>query len=201
MFCWSSNDKKRESDNLLTKTEPPTVPVLMEVVSASGLVPLKEKPNLFSSLALKKVTAEQLQEEAEKAASDLDPYCIVRLGSKQCVHRTKTIWNDPDPVWTVKTDSLCILNVPEESHDEDVCDETEQHLESLVVVEVCHGHQCLGVVTIPYRHVLEAKGEREEHPIGIDCAPCEKENEEKEDRVGPAHYFFMQSTPKKMVTC
>mmetsp|Transcript_435 Transcript_435/g.674 ORF Transcript_435/g.674 Transcript_435/m.674 type:complete len:828 (-) Transcript_435:139-2622(-) len=125
--------------------EPPTPPnVLMEVVSARGLTSIP----------------------------GVDPSCLIRVGNKE-VHRTNTIWNDPDPIWTVKTKSLCLLWVPKDDNDdEEQCS---------VVVEVNHGNQCIGIVTIPFKEVLSKTGDREEFPIRFKPGRKKKKDEEEKD--------------------
>lgn len=109
-------------------------PYLMEVVSARGL------------------------HSNGKRDDAIDPYCIVLVGGKE-VHRTKPITKDPDPIWTVLTSSLCIVDIPTKSLEGD--DPKHQS----VVVQVCHGFQQIGSVTIPFADILDKTGEREEFPI------------------------------------
>jgi hypothetical protein len=120
------------SENRETRTWEFPPNVLMEVVSARGLTSIK----------------------------GVDPYCLIRVGSDE-VHRTMTIWNDPDPIWTVRTGSLCLLRIPEK--DAEMDDESEHS----VVVEVNHDNQCIGIVTIPFKDVMTKVGEREEFPIRL----------------------------------
>lgn len=122
--------------------------VLMEVVSARGLT----------------------------FTTGVDPSCIVRVGEKQ-VHRTQTIWNDPDPIWTVLTGSLCLLSIPEGGEDD-----KDNEKDESVCVEVCHGNQCIGIVTVSFKDVLQKAGEREEYPIRLKPG-TKKEDEETDDLV------------------
>jgi hypothetical protein len=59
--------------------------VLLEIVGAIGLFFVKEK-------------------------TDIDSFCIVKVGDKE-VHRTKIIDDDTSPIWTIKTKSLCLLDL------------------------------------------------------------------------------------------
>jgi hypothetical protein len=139
-------------DNESKPEEAPGTCVLLEIVSARDL-----------DLSHKKSLLDQ----------DVDPYCIVRMNGKE-VHKTSTICNDPDPIWTVRTGSLCLLKIP--THDDN---ETKQETkddaikqngvweEPSVAVEVCHGFQCLGIVTVPFSKVLESQGDREEYPVCV----------------------------------
>lgn len=100
----------------------PTKQVLMEIVSASTL-----------------------------GNATVDPYCSVFINEQE-VHRTKTIYNDPDPIWTVSTNSLCVLDIPLEG-------------ENMMKIEVNHGNQCLGVVGLNCSDLLNKSGAREEYDI------------------------------------
>jgi hypothetical protein len=51
---------------------------------------------------------------SNKAKTHIDPYCIVKVRGKE-VHRTKAIQDDGNPIWTVKTNSLCLLEIPDGS--------------------------------------------------------------------------------------
>jgi hypothetical protein len=140
------------NDNESKPEEPPGTCVLLEIVSARDL-----------DLSHKKGLLDQ----------EVDPYCIVRLNGKE-VHKTSTICNDPDPIWTVKTGSLCLLKIPtqedDEANEETKDDAIKQNVvseENSVVVEVCHGNQCLGIVTVLFSKVLESQGDRGEYPVCI----------------------------------
>jgi hypothetical protein len=45
-----------------------------------------------------------------KDRSSVDPYCVVSVSGEE-VHQTKVARNDSDPIWTVETSSLCLLNL------------------------------------------------------------------------------------------
>jgi hypothetical protein len=73
------------------------------------------------------------------------------------IHTTEPIYNDNDPIWTIKTKSLCLLELPE--------DDTET---GTVIVEICHGsHQCLGVVHVSFSEIRASHEERNEYPIRV----------------------------------
>ena len=79
-------------------------------------------------------------------SATIDPHCVVRVRGKE-IHRTKTIYDDPNPIWTVQTHSLCLI--PPGS--------------AAVVIDLCHGSKRLGTVTLdPPKH---ATGDRLEFPI------------------------------------
>jgi hypothetical protein len=48
---------------------------------------------------------------SNKVKTHIDPYCNVKVRRKE-VHRTKAIQDDGNPIWTVKTQSLCLLEIP-----------------------------------------------------------------------------------------
>jgi hypothetical protein len=98
---------------------------------------------------------------------NVDPCCVVRFSKSNqdggVVHKTDAIYNDADPIWTVKTKSLCLIDIPdadkENEHDEDA---------SSVIVEVCHGDsQCLGTVSLSFADIRAGNGERNEYPICV----------------------------------
>lgn len=135
------------------------------------------------------VSGRDLDTEHHKTLLDqeVDPYCVVRFNHcDQKLHQTSTIYNDANPIWTVKTKSLCLVDIPlaeeEENKDDDSPDDNDNNNETAttesdsIVVEVCHGSQCLGIVTIPFAQVLErCDEERKEYPV------CKKENDDSGD--------------------
>jgi hypothetical protein len=102
----------------------------------------------------------------------VNPYCIVRLRD-EAIHETKPILHDPNPIWTVKTGSFCLLGIPEElcssgqreEQNKKQVDDDQNDENHLVIVEVCHGNHCVGVVAISFRDVIQARGERKEYDI------------------------------------
>lgn len=146
--------------------------VLMEVVSARGLTSIP----------------------------GIDPSCLVRVGKKQ-VHRTDSIWNDPDPIWTVLSGSLCLLRIPEEE-DENESEKGEKENEEdeenkSVCVEVCHGNQCVGIVTIPFKNVLQKTGEREEFPIQLKPG-TKKKGEDTDADLGKLALRFRRASEEDL---
>ena len=138
-FGGTNQEEEKEEENA-TKMRP-TTPVLMEVVSARDL---QHKKTLLDQ--------------------EVDPYCVIRI-NETIVHRTSTIYNDDNPIWTVKTKSLCLVDIPTENDNGQEQDKDDDS----IVVEVCHGSHCLGIVTIPFTTVLQCNEERNEYPI------CKKE--------------------------
>jgi hypothetical protein len=121
--------------------------VLLEMVGAMGLS-FVEQQNKLNPLSY-------LQEQ-----HDMNPYCVVRVAGKQ-VHQTAEIEHDTSPIWTLKTKSLCLLEL-----------ETSQG----VAVELCHatkvigsvlkvGSHMIGQVQISYQQLVSGKGERVEFSI------------------------------------
>jgi hypothetical protein len=119
-----------------------TILVLLEMVGAMGLAFVKQQ-NKLNPLSF-------LHEH-----NDMNSYCIVKVAGKQ-VHRTAEIENDASPIWTLKTKSLCLLEL-----------EANQG----VTVELWHatkvvgsllrvGSDMIGQVHVSYQHLLSGKGER-----------------------------------------
>ena len=139
----------------------------------------KRRENEYSSAVPPNVLMEVVSARGLNSIKGVDPYCLIRVGGDE-VHRTKIIWNDPDPIWTILTGSLCLLHIPQELDEDDdsKCDE-ESH--SVVVVEVNHGNQCIGIVSIPFREILSKIGDREEFPIRLHTNS--KQMEDTHDQV------------------
>mmetsp|Transcript_18470 Transcript_18470/g.43588 ORF Transcript_18470/g.43588 Transcript_18470/m.43588 type:complete len:338 (+) Transcript_18470:87-1100(+) len=83
-------------------------PVLMELVGCTGL----------SSL-LRSTTTAELRRQLMGRTS-MDPYCVVQLVTKNNngngetaleIHRTQSCEDTANPIWTVRTKSLCLLNL------------------------------------------------------------------------------------------
>ena len=146
MLDWFGSPKQQQ-DNHEDDTRPKRL-VLMEVVSARNL---EHRKTIFDQ--------------------EVDPCCVVFVDSQK-VHQTATIYNDADPIWTVKTKSLCLLEIPTDDDENNVNTSDESNDittddKDYVEVQVCHGSQCIGVVTVPFRRVLESNGERQEYPISV----------------------------------
>jgi len=138
MLDWLGGNKPSEPEDSANDNRPRTF-ILMEIVSARDL---QHKRTLFDR--------------------EVDPYCVVRFNkNEEIIHMTSTIYNDADPIWSVKTNGLCLVEIP---LNEDGGEDTAAS-DDAVVVEVCHGSQCLGIVTVPFVKVLESDGERQEYPI------------------------------------
>jgi hypothetical protein len=111
--------------------------VVLEIVGASGLSFVRE---------------------------DIDSFCIVKVGEKT-VHRTKVIPDDTSPIWTVKTQSLCLLPLaPSQKVTIELC--YKANLVPGNVVKVIATKTVLGSVTLASSELLEGLGERKEfHPV------------------------------------
>jgi hypothetical protein len=125
---------------------------------------------------------------SNKAKTHIDPYCILKVRHKE-VHRTKAIQDDGNPIWTVKTNSLCLLEIPEgmssksgNKNDDDHEDTEEAKkketaestavalvtppaAEDSVIIEIYHGMRLLGSATVSFDEVLQAVGDRVEYAI------------------------------------
>jgi hypothetical protein len=125
------------------------------------------------------------------AKTHIDPYCVVKVRHEE-VHRTKAIQDDGNPIWTVKTNSLCLLEIPEgmssktttssnndDDDDEDAEEPTKEDTsestavallsppgaEDSVTIEIYHGKRLLGSATVSFDEVLQAVGDRVEYAI------------------------------------
>lgn len=74
----------------------------------------------------------------------VDSYVKVSNGGT-LVHRTDTVWNDANPIWTIETKSLCLLRLPEileqsRNHTEDTSLSPQEASAkyNCIVFEVCH---------------------------------------------------------------
>jgi len=129
--------------------------VLMEVVGAMGL--------------------------STKKRQTVDPYVKIQMycddndERMRVVHRTHTIPNDGDPIWTAQTKALCVLEIPLLAEDEDAgssssiakkeaADTTTtatnknsntDDMRTSVLVDVCHGNSRLGRVTLSFEEILQ----------------------------------------------
>ena len=137
-FNWLEATNEDENEPLMRTI--PKAPVLLEIVGAMGL--------------------------ATRTRKNVDPYCVVRMGEDDKeVHRTKTIYDDGNPIWTIKTKSLCLLAIP---HNEVArnTDSTEDVVNiGRATVSVFHGYNCLGRVNVSYDELLYGDGERKEFSI------------------------------------
>ena len=87
---------------------------------------------------------------------DVDPFCIVKIDGKE-VHRTKVIANDPSPIWTYKTKSLCLLKLaPAQGITIDLC-----HCNA-AIGSLVGSYKVLGTIPIRYTKLLHGTGERAE---------------------------------------
>jgi hypothetical protein len=129
---------------------------------------------------------------SNKTTTYLDPYCVVKVGCEE-VHRTKAIKNDGNPIWTVKTNSISLLEIPrramssgsssgtatptsssdttdsstnaQSSESTAVALANPQSAEDTVTIEICHGMKRLGTVTVSFDQVLQAVGDRVEYAV------------------------------------
>ena len=92
--------------------------------------------------------------------SSSDPYVLVRLGSRE-IHRTSVVSKNLNPIWTLETQSLCLLDAtPEEFFGSaGGVKMVLKDYDSLGANEV------LGSVTVPLEDLLEGTGEREVYEI------------------------------------
>ena len=100
--------------------------------------------------------------------NDIDTFCVVKVDTnpeRVVVHKTKVIPNDPNPIWTVKTDSLCLLNL---SPTQKVTIELYYYQKDsggvggVVASIVSSQTKLCGSITVSCRELLEGDGERKE---------------------------------------
>jgi hypothetical protein len=118
--------------------------VLLEIVGAIGLSFVKE--------------------------NNMDSFCIIKVGEKE-VHRTKTIDNDTSPIWTIKTKSLCLLDLAS-SRSTSITVQLCYTNNSIVPAVVGNVSQALiatktvvGSVALARNQLLEGKGDRQEFAL------------------------------------
>lgn len=99
---------------------------LMEIVSASGL-------------------------STRVAGGRVDAYCVVMDGHDK-IHRTDIIHNDADPIWTVKSGSICSVSLKAK-------DSTTGEVVRIVVYS---GSKVLGIVKVYEEDIVECNNERKD---------------------------------------
>jgi hypothetical protein len=113
-----------------------------------------------------------------KQRRKVDPYCAVRMFDRQkqdfvTVHRTDSIRNDGNPIWTAKSKSLCLIAIQEPSTTDNFdnrsvsasadvtsigCVVVVDYSESLdfVVIDIMHGNSHLDVISTPILGLVSA---------------------------------------------
>ena len=100
-----------------------------------------------------------------KQRKKVDPYCVVRMydgnvsaeNKLRIIHRTDTIHNDGNPIWTVQTKSLCIIEIPK--GDESLAAQksttstssTNTDDTKCVLIDIYHGNSQLDGITAPIK--------------------------------------------------
>ena len=100
---------------------------------------------------------------SELPAADLvssDPMVKIMFDGKE-IHTTKFIPNTLEPVWTIKTHSLCIFSVTIK----DLFDSHDGLTFVVLDFDKFGANEALGAVVIPPREVFVAKGERVEYAL------------------------------------
>jgi hypothetical protein len=155
----------------------PQIPVLLEIVGATDL---PTKPG---------------KRPGEKILPD--PFAVVSMmGCNNkggittrlvVVHKTQTIYKQDNPIWTVKTKSLCIVEIPDykaakqqqpqdpinKEHSNDLSKSPSHDSQDTpdwnnIIVQVFSGKNSLGKVQVSLEHILLCKGERQEYPLVAD---------------------------------
>ena len=114
------------------------------------LLPVKKFAENKSHILLEIVGAEGLS----SVKDDISSFCVVKLGDKE-VHRTKVIENDTSPIWTIKSESICLL---EWDSDKDVTIDL-CYFDSIVSTAV------VGSIDLSWQDVLGGNGSRREFQL------------------------------------
>jgi hypothetical protein len=124
--------QQQQQPEVMIPQHPNTVPILLECVGAVGMECIRK------SLDEEKIgtsISSFTNLTAFAADSEVDPYCIVKLGRRRGesnnnsnilsttteedeiqVHKTQKIKDDSSPIWTIKTDSLCLVELEPEQY-------------------------------------------------------------------------------------
>lgn len=138
--------------------------------ASAGGTPETKEPQVLRVRVLVEIVGAMCLDS--KRRHTVDPYCSVimydpKLQKVREVHRTDTIRNDGNPIWTVRTKSLCMVEVPEVSGSGDLrnssiekADATlkeknvEGDITQNVVFDILHGSTRLGRVCVAYPEVI-----------------------------------------------
>ena len=163
------NSQKSDSDNLLEDCEAEEkdadeiVSILIEIVSASNLPsPEVRSSNGHGGLNPHYIEGVRGGNLDPKVPPSSDPYVVIRDG-KTNIHTTSSIVNTVNPVWTLSTGSLCVLqsNLAEFFERSNVLEFIIKSKQSVVGGE----DQTLGTVMIHKTELLKGIGERKSFQI------------------------------------
>jgi len=110
--------------------------------------------------SLSKAIQEDPQDEPMGSS---DPYVIIRLGNRE-IHRTQVIYDNLDPIWTLHSGSLCLLQCSAE----EFFTEMGRHDGLTFVVkdyDRMDRDDTLGSVSVPTATVLACDGKRLGYPV------------------------------------
>ena len=104
----------------------------------------------------------------------MDPYCIIRLASME-VHRTKPCFDTGNPIWTIRSNSLCAFHIPTEeamTYQSPALKRkvtADASAAAGITIDIMDGPKHLGTCSIPLvrvREILHTQpGERLEFPV------------------------------------
>lgn len=119
-----------------------------------------------------------------------DPYIIVRMGKKE-IHRTAVISKDRDPIFTIQTGSLFLLEMsPEEFF-------TFPSMNFVVKdFDQFGGNEIIGAVHVPIRDVLAGNGERREYLV----IPRKNFQHSKNEEFKPRLYLRFRPASKEDIS-
>lgn len=212
MFCSFKrhSGETPEIEEAFEIIEPPRVrvAVLVEIVGAANLSRAKLADSVHKLGA------------APPESSLPDPYCVVSL-EDEIVHKTETITKEENPIWTVKTKSLCVIYVPCEEEKETIqtpepsstedCNQAGAVITSpstsaskdCFLVRVFDGKHRLGLVRLEYERILQCKGERLEFPVVGDANNVQVNASQQPmlalrfRRAAPEDIAFVQNVKKR----
>jgi len=122
----------------------------------------------------------------QERGATVDPFVKVqvwdeRLRNLKMLHRTDTIYNDEMPIWTAKTKSLCLLDIPlsgnaaatttsSSPRQTDSEHDNVPDVRTSILVDICHGGERLARVPISFDEILQhcqsdVEGERLEFQL------------------------------------
>jgi len=100
--------------------------------------------------------------EFPKDIKNIDPYCVCSVGSTQ-IHRTAKVSKSSEPIWTITTHSLFLLNV--EEYGESIENGLEFRVEHSGIFRRANKAFDLGKVCIPYAEIMAGTGERKVYKL------------------------------------
>jgi C2 domain len=157
----------------------PQIPVLLEIVGATDL------PTKPGKRPGEKILPDPFAVVSMMGCNNDKGGITTRLA---VVHKTQTIYKQDNPIWTVKTKSLCIVEIPDykaaqqqqlqkdsidKEHSNDLSTSPSHDSQdtpdwNYLIIQVFSGKNSLGKVKVSLEHILQCNGERQEYPLVAD---------------------------------